>query len=352
MRRRTDFVGLIEAAYAPHARDEDWLTGLVAAAEQGCGCHDGVTAYTFDAGHAESFSPGVIAVSEGSPSCSITTMINNVANGVVPASGLYVAHPPALLLSEAIRSWGDRHRDYQRSALGAAGMADVFGIRGVNHDGSGVILCLIQERQRSFAPRTRGAFGRVARHMAAAFRPRRRLREHSAPAEAVLLPNGKLEHVEDSGDGLACKALPNAVRAMGRARGRMRRAEPERATELWTALVRGRWSVVESVESDGKRLLCPPQRNRCSRTARARTPRAPDSGPRRQRVQQQGDRLRARCRVELGQRGTRKGPLQARASLSRGAGTLVFAPALSRRSASPWCNGLNYSLWISVDRPP
>jgi DNA-binding NarL/FixJ family response regulator len=40
-----------------------------------------------------------------------------------------------------------------------------------------------------------------------------------------------------------------------RARGRLRHADPEEALDIWLALFDGRWSVVEHVESDGRRYL-------------------------------------------------------------------------------------------------
>lgn len=35
----------------------------------------------------------------------------------------------------------------------------------------------------------------------------------------------------------------------------LRRTSPEEALDLWQALFEGRWSIVEQVESDGKRVI-------------------------------------------------------------------------------------------------
>jgi hypothetical protein len=42
---------------------------------------------------------------------------------------------------------------------------------------------------------------------------------------------------------------------MDLARGRMSKRNPERALQLWRALVDGRWSLVDSFETDGRRYV-------------------------------------------------------------------------------------------------
>src|SRR6185503_1950304 len=46
-----------------------------------------------------------------------------------------------------------------------------------------------------------------------------------------------------------------AVVRRERARGRMRRVDADEAAQLWSVLVSGRWSIVDFVDRDGKRLL-------------------------------------------------------------------------------------------------
>ncbi len=45
-----------------------------------------------------------------------------------------------------------------------------------------------------------------------------------------------------------------AVRA-DRARGELRRTDPDEALKIWKALVQGRWSVVDWFDSDGRRFV-------------------------------------------------------------------------------------------------
>jgi len=53
----------------------------------------------------------------------------------------------------------------------------------------------------------------------------------------------------------ATKRLRDAAIAVDRARGKMRDADPERALEIWKALVRGRWSMVDWFDTDGRRFV-------------------------------------------------------------------------------------------------
>jgi DNA-binding CsgD family transcriptional regulator len=53
----------------------------------------------------------------------------------------------------------------------------------------------------------------------------------------------------------ALDALREAAIRVDRARGRMRETDPEKALELWKALVRGRWSTVDWFDSDGRRFV-------------------------------------------------------------------------------------------------
>jgi DNA-binding CsgD family transcriptional regulator len=49
--------------------------------------------------------------------------------------------------------------------------------------------------------------------------------------------------------------LSRAAVRVERARGRLRRRDPEASLALWTALVGERYSLVERIDSDGRRLL-------------------------------------------------------------------------------------------------
>jgi DNA-binding CsgD family transcriptional regulator len=74
--------------------------------------------------------------------------------------------------------------------------------------------------------------------------------------EAVIDPAGRLcSACGPAASAPARAALRRAALACDRARGRLRRSAPADAVALWSALVSGRWSLVDHFDSDGRRFL-------------------------------------------------------------------------------------------------
>ncbi|CAN5582530.1 hypothetical protein BH09MYX1_BH09MYX1_44230 [soil metagenome] len=103
----------------------------------------------------------------------------------------------------------------------------------------------------------RRVLGMVGAHLGAALRLRALApAEAEADTEAVLTTDGKVVHaVGVAKTRRARESLTSAVLRSERARGKLRRVDAVEATALWTALAAGRWSILESTESDGKRFL-------------------------------------------------------------------------------------------------
>lgn len=127
-----------------------------------------------------------------------------------------------------------------------------------------LVLCFLRRAGTTgadsdrFPHRDSRSLGLIGAHLAAALR----LRSVVCPAtddaatEAVLTPSGKLLHaVHTASAPDARTALVEAVHASERARSRMRRTSPDDALALWSALVQGRWTILDVTERDGKRLL-------------------------------------------------------------------------------------------------
>lgn len=133
------------------------------------------------------------------------------------------------------------------------GAVDACALRTVEPGGQGIIAFALLRSERAFDARTKRLWSKVTAHIAAA----RRLRDSVQRAgDAVLTPSGKLDHAE--GDATAKpvrELLRDAVLRRERARGRTRREDPEAATELWTGLVSGRWSLVDRFERGGRRFI-------------------------------------------------------------------------------------------------
>jgi len=90
----------------------------------------------------------------------------------------------------------------------------------------------------------------VVAHLIAAAR----LRRYGGWLEAVLTPAGALCHAE--GEAIYMREeLREAARTMDRARTRLRVTSPEDALAGWRVLVEARWSLIDTTDSDGKRLV-------------------------------------------------------------------------------------------------
>ena len=50
-------------------------------------------------------------------------------------------------------------------------------------------------------------------------------------------------------------ALREAARSVDRARGKLRKDDPQLALETWKALVSGRWTIVDWFDTDGRRFI-------------------------------------------------------------------------------------------------
>jgi DNA-binding CsgD family transcriptional regulator len=132
---------------------------------------------------------------------------------------------------------------------------DVYALRTVEVGTKGLVFCSPQRDLRDNSSRVRAVWAKVAAHLAAG----RRLREAVAASstfEAVLTPGGRVDHAEGEVTEKSVRdVLRDAVLRQEHARGRARREDPDGATEMWPALVSGRWPLVDHFERGGRRFI-------------------------------------------------------------------------------------------------
>lgn len=151
-----------------------------------------------------------------------------------------------------------RHFDFAKDGLG---------ISAFDPNGQGVYLIMALSKVTTLSDRARERWQMLAAHFGAGYRLRRALQDELAKpsaetglplgAEALIDPKG-FRIAEATGEAKARNALVAlrcAAEQVDRARGPMRDSDPERALELWRALVRGRWSTVDWFDSDGRRYV-------------------------------------------------------------------------------------------------
>jgi DNA-binding CsgD family transcriptional regulator len=147
------------------------------------------------------------------------------------------------------------------------GMEDQFGIFAADPNGRTVgIFIKFPVGAAPIPPRVVHRLRSLAAHLTSALRLRCALSAEggeawgpaacAAASEAVLDPAGHtLDATGFASERTARLSLGAAVRLMEKARGRLRRTDPDEALQLWEGLVDGTWSLVEQHEVDGKRHL-------------------------------------------------------------------------------------------------
>jgi DNA-binding CsgD family transcriptional regulator len=127
---------------------------------------------------------------------------------------------------------------------------DAVGLVGHASPLSGVVISPALRQVRRFSESERRLWRRIAIHLGTALRLRRNPLARVDAADAVLSPEGRVEHLaSDVDDG----PLKDGFARRHRARGRQE--SPQRALEIWQGLHDGRWSLVDHVDTDGKSFV-------------------------------------------------------------------------------------------------
>jgi len=159
-------------------------------------------------------------------------------------------------LTTARTTFGAKH-PVVRKFLASSGIRDGVGMFAVDSRGIGAVLSTQSASVYQLTAKERHTYALVSTHVAAAVRLRGYWGAAPTPdqADAVLSPGGKLLHAErDAKTSEGRALLRNFTRTVDRARGITRFSDPTEALEAWTALLDGRWSLVDHFDSDGRRL--------------------------------------------------------------------------------------------------
>lgn len=256
---RFDPILLLEATARWNPDPQAWLQGI-ADATRALDLGGGRVVYTL-AFEKKGKPPKLTAAQDGAPGwpeelARLNEVFSPEATALVHVPvGRVRTHSPRIVEENARRT-GMTFDEYMRVAgPGAAAppLADFA------HGGSGkdrVSFVALADRPRALPPARKRVVERFLAHFGAVARLRRRLdaARTKREADAILDARGKLLHAERGAQAHE-GALVDAVLASERARGPLRKKDPDEATATWRALVAGEYTIVESVERDGKRLL-------------------------------------------------------------------------------------------------
>jgi DNA-binding CsgD family transcriptional regulator len=259
---RDDWIHILETAYALGGDDAQWLKAVAEATRPGFDLGLGVVAYFFDA---------------STPRLKVTDYCGAGADESVIELARRTHQLPAWQSSELIRATYHRASSLNDSnpSLGPKRAQEFFRSCGYPDDGGpirrimilhaadpshlGCVFGAADPGAPSNLLRRKAPWSRAAAHISAGLRLRRRLAtfENATQAEeAVLSPSGDLLHAEGPAkDRSARDALRKETIAIDKARGRLRRTDPDAALALWRGLLDGRWSLIDRFDSDGRRFV-------------------------------------------------------------------------------------------------
>lgn len=246
--RPLDFIGAIEVAYDRSKDDVTWLEDITRRVAPAFSSGPPTTSFFFDLVGQDAQLGNAASVGDRPYSGEHYEKQHDAGRALGPTRVVYDCDM-FTLLSRVVGA------QEARQTIRIAGMDgdDALGLRANMTPDSGVIITT--HVPRGFRIRQRDLWTRFAAHVGSALRLRR-TRQPLSPdsALAVLGSGGRLEH--GTVETIAAREdLATAAQDMDRARGRMRRLDPDAACALWRAMVRGEWSLVDWVDHDGKRFL-------------------------------------------------------------------------------------------------
>ena len=263
MARTLDLVSVVETAYRLDSEDATWVRSVMTASAPFLDRGKGVYAFVFDARDPQRFV--------------VDTLVKQGDAEVLPD---LVVRWHEMLSSDLVKTmyWGSAPLApiSERLGLGASladhpamerfcrklGIVDQLTVRAADTSHRGVAICTpltVHERPSRGQARL---WARLVAHVSAGLRLRRALSRKGdaldalTGAEAILTTDGRCTHAEAAAQPKSAReALRSAVKDIDRARSSLRRRDPNQALQTWRGLVDGRWSLVDTFDSDGRRYI-------------------------------------------------------------------------------------------------
>jgi len=252
-------LSLLEDAYRLEQSESEWYRSLAARAAHIVPGEWGAMAYSFDASAPEA-GVRIDAWGAASVSDSFVEGTLHLNRATTPEEAIRFYHHGVLCgtVSEMIGQGGqslETNPTYANAML-ARGHGDTFGLTASSPSHRGMVINAPLSRPTSLNPRAKLAWRQAGVHLHAAFRLRESVRSLVATPEAVVEPGRGVVHSEGVAKGsLARERLHDAARAVDSARSRSGPSDAADALEMWRGLVSGRWTLIETFESDGRRYF-------------------------------------------------------------------------------------------------
>lgn len=265
---KTTAIDVAEAAYDLMAEPASWLPHLISAGidvfDRGMGACAALLA-----GASPDGQPLITQMVPGTADPSVLQGLlqtaQEVGDDLVQQTGEAWARPGGVnVVSEDRERWPRVFESMSRNLS----CQDVLGIWALDPDHNGVNIVIPSPEPILLNARERERWQMLSVHISAGNRLRRGLlpqpEAKSFPAsqiplhaEALLDPTrfSVTEAVGGAQDRDALQNLREAAVRVDKARGKLRKTDPHAALELWHGLVRGRWSLVDWFDTDGRRFV-------------------------------------------------------------------------------------------------
>jgi DNA-binding CsgD family transcriptional regulator len=257
-RRRSDLLGILDAAYRLDGSDDEWLQGIADAALPVLGRGYGVAAIRFhrpkDGVRQFVPAPACAGMEDGLRE-SIARSLSAVPHDRRERG---LAIEPCATISESLGE-GERFRQdpIAREFLHPYGVYDALWITSADPTGTCCALGIgLAEVTRTSAQEKR-LYSRLGAHLTTALRLRQRLRTADGVdgADVVLRADGTVDQARETAmEPMALAALRAAAVAIDQSRGASA-ADVDEALSAWNALVSAEWSLVDQFDRGGRRLL-------------------------------------------------------------------------------------------------
>lgn len=258
-------IDVVEAAYDLERAAGDWLPNLLRVGdslfEHGLGYYGLIAAGATEAGV-----PKVAQVQTAPGAEDLPIRVGKSAQECASeVAGFSESLVGRLALVSELR---DRWPRSCESLTRHVGCADFLSLSCGDPDFQGLVIAIPSRERIRLTRRQRQVWEMIGVHVAAGNRLRRGsvevedtkgtpITQMPLNAEALLDPK---KFVVSQAEGLARNdtasgTLREAARGVDKARSSLRKQDPEEALRIWKGLVRGRWSLVDWFDTDGRRFV-------------------------------------------------------------------------------------------------
>lgn len=246
----------VEAIYTnlEAAHPGEWLESVLPHVSACVGWARGGYAHAYDLrGPAERWRLSMPVAHELPPEVATTVMSCFEVSPPAERRHLYLAAGPVGTFSTHAGVTFDEMRG-EAGASARMGVRDCAYVNAINPDGDGVLFCITTARPRKLGTHDRRRLTMLAAHAAAAQRLLRAIAKKRAVPAAIFEADGRVAHVEKAHER-ALPLLRERVLRVDRARGKLRRTDPDDALRSWQALLRGEYSTIDRFETDQRRYV-------------------------------------------------------------------------------------------------